>query len=149
MIKFSPELQGMLDEIKRECPDLRTDTAAVRYAVRFTCDKLVPDYVKLQRERLTRNTPENKAQQSMDIQQAKEEIKKDKGRNICESLGGTINDKDMCTYTTYMFISKTNIQKGSITVPVEELSELDIRNQYKLFDGTEISKEDYEARLAA
>jgi hypothetical protein len=150
MIELYPEIRNMLDTIKSERA-IRHDTEAIYYSITETCKSLVPGYIMVQRQRMANNNPESKVKREVDMKNLKEEYKEEvkikKGRNICEQIGGTINDKDMCTYTTYMFISKNNIQKGSITVPVEELSDLDIKNQYKKFDGTTISREEYEALL--
>jgi len=148
MIELYPEIKDMLEQIKKECPDLRTDTATILYSIRFTCEKMIPDYIKIQRERIKSNNPEEKVKRQVDMKALKEEYKEevaiDKGKRMCELLGGTLDDKDMCTYSTYMFINKSNIQKGSITLPVEQLTEKDVEGQYKKFDGTNISKEEFD-----
>ena len=149
MIELYPEIKDMLEQIKKECPDLRTDTATILYSIRFTCEKMIPDYIKIQRERIKNYNPEEKVKRQVDMKVLKEEYKEevaiDKGKRMCEILGGTLDDKDMCTYSTYMFINKNNIQKGSITLPVEQLTEKDVDGQYKKFDGTNISKEEFES----
>jgi len=149
MIELYPEIKDMIEQIKKECPDLRTDTATILYSIRFTCEKMIPDYIKIQRERIKNYSPEEKIKRQVDMKVLKEEYKEevavDKGRRTCELLDGEIDDKDMCTYSTYMFINKNNIQKGSITLPVETLSDKDVLGQYKKFDGTNISKEEFNA----
>lgn len=139
----------MIEELRSRFPDLNSDTAVIRHAIRFLFDDTKgPLYAQLQAKRMALSSPEARAKQQIDIKQAKEEYKEEvqinKGRNICEKLNGTIDDKDMCTYETFMFINKNNIQRGSITIPVEQLSEKDIQGQYKMFDGSSISKEEYE-----
>jgi hypothetical protein len=148
MIDMYPEIKDMLSQIKRECPDLRTDTAAIYYSIRFTCEKMVPDYIKIQRERLAQQSPENRVKKEVDMKMEKEKYKGEilatKGRSICEQLEGKIDDKDMCTYETFIFINKNNIQRGSITTPVETLTEENIKTQYKKYDGTNITREEFD-----
>lgn len=143
-------IDSMIEAIRNRFADLGSDTAVIRHAVRYLFDEEVkkPDYVMLQEKRLGLTSPEARAKQQIDIKQAKENYKEEiqitKGREICELLGGMIDDKDMCTYETFMYINKNNTQRGSITLPVEQLSEKDIQGQYKMFDGSSISKEEYE-----
>jgi hypothetical protein len=144
-------IDTMIEALRERFPDQENDTAVIRYAVRYLFDNEVkgPAYIEVQRKRLEMNSPEEKVKRQVDMKVLKEEYKEevaiDKGKRMCELLGGTLDDKDMCTYSTYMFINKSNIQKGSITLPVEQLTEKDVEGQYKKFDGTNISKEEFES----
>lgn len=138
MLPYPAETQGRIQRLMKR-KNFRSETTMIEYCINETYDRVFKDYIEVQKDRIESRTPEEKAKRIVDITEAKEQYIKDKevsrGKRICEALGGTLSENGMCTYKTYMQVNPKNITIGEVTVEVETLTEDDIKNQYRSFDG--------------
>lgn len=138
MLPYTAETQERVRAMMKR-KNWTSETTMIMYCINEMHDRIFKDYIEVQKERLVARSPEEKAARQVNLQEAKENYIKDKelsrGKRICEALGGTLSENGMCTYKTYMQVNPKNITTGEVSVEVETLTEDDIKNQYRSFDG--------------
>lgn len=138
MLPYTAETQERVRAMMKR-KNWTSETTMIMYCINEMHDRIFKDYIEVQKDRLVARSPEEKAAREVNIKEAKEQYIKDKevsrGKRICEALGGTLSENGMCTYKTYMQVNPKNITVGEVSVEVETLTEDDIKNQYRSFDG--------------
>jgi len=110
----------------------------IRYIISEFHDKKFPDYVEAKLASLNLRTPKAKAEREVEAAEAKRQLMENKGKEYCEILGGTlerIGQGFKCTWNTYRKINASNVFTGNMTLPIEDISEAEIENQFK--NGTQ------------
>jgi len=144
MLPYSSETQARVQAMMKR-KNWTSETTMIMYCINEMHDRIFKDYIEVQKERLVARSPEEKAIREVNIKEAKENYIKDKevsrGKRICEALAGTLSENGMCTYKTYMQVNPKNITVGEVSVEVETLTEDDLKNQYRSFDGKATKEE--------
>lgn len=121
LIPYTIDIKSRVFEIMRE-RSLRSETQAIEYAIVEIHRKLNSAYVRA----MAPVAPEEKLRRQDEMEKAKANQKRDRLKNVCETVMGGRLDEDenghfTCDVTQYQYVTPNKIMKGYLTVDEHEI----------------------------
>lgn len=135
LITTNERIEEMMMELM-ERNGYNSISECVRTGIVLLHNKTFPSYVKEMKQPQTPEDREKKRIERLEAEKrARWQIEVDRGREICEKLGGKVIEtgRDMyaCVYDEYAYLNKFQVDVKPQQVPLENLSEEHIINQYR------------------
>lgn len=117
------------------------NTQAVLFeGLRKLYDATFPAYTQRQPSERIKRSPEERAQDEIDHKKALEAQKRENALNICTLLNGTVNGNS-CQFKTYSKMYGKKIHEGSLSVPLDTLTEDYLDKQYTNTSPKEVAEQ--------
>jgi len=135
LIQTNERIEEMIAELN-EKNGYMSDSECIRQAIIAFHTKNFPNYVKETRQPQSAEERERKRIERLDAERvARMNMGIDRGKEICEKLGGEVVEtgRNMyaCVYPEYAFLNKHEVDVREQQIPLENLDEDNIINQYR------------------